>query len=91
MLVFHRRYSTSPACFPLSPPGFQVNSAGILVSGPLESISMEEYDKQMNINCRSVVCLSQLAVPHLVKTKGNIVNVSSITGMRSVRTESQIL
>ena len=64
---------------------FQVNSAGNLVGGPLESVSMDQYDKQMELNCRSVVCLSQLAVPHLVKTKGNIVNVSSVTGTRSVR------
>ncbi|XP_043199518.1 glucose 1-dehydrogenase-like isoform X2 [Amphibalanus amphitrite] len=60
-----------------------VNSAGVLVGGPLESLSLEQYDKQMEINCRSVVCLSQLAIPHLMKTKGNIVNVSSVTGTRS--------
>ena len=63
-----------------------MNSAGILVGGALEAITMEQYDKQMEINCRSVVYLSQLAVPHLLKTKGNIVNVSSVTGTRSVRT-----
>ena len=62
-----------------------MNSAGVLVSGPLESVALDQYDKQMDINCRSVVWLSQLAVPHLVKTKGNIVNVSSVTGTRSVR------
>ena len=28
--------------------------------------------------------ITMLAVPHLVKTKGNIVNVSSVTGVRSV-------
>lgn len=27
--------------------------------------------------------LTALAVPHLIKTKGNIVNVSSVTGLRS--------
>ena len=30
--------------------------------------------------------ITMLAVPHLVKTKGNIVNVSSVTGIRSVST-----
>lgn len=60
-----------------------VNSAGILVGGPLESVTMAQYDQQMEINCRAVVCLSQLAVPHLLKTKGNIVNVSSVTGTRA--------
>lgn len=34
---------------------------------------------------RSVYHLTQLCVPHLIKTKGSIVNVSSINGQRSVR------
>jgi NAD(P)-dependent dehydrogenase (short-subunit alcohol dehydrogenase family) len=36
-----------------------------------------------NINVRSVYQLTTLAVPYLIKTKGNIVNVSSVNGMRS--------
>lgn len=58
--------------------------AGILTSGPLETISMDEYDRLMNINCRSIILLMKLCVPHLVETKGNIVNVSSVTGIRAV-------
>uniref|UniRef100_A0A1I8A3L2 3-oxoacyl-[acyl-carrier-protein] reductase FabG n=1 Tax=Steinernema glaseri TaxID=37863 RepID=A0A1I8A3L2_9BILA len=34
----------------------------------------------MNVNVRSIVQLTQMAIPHLVKTKGTIVNVSSVTG-----------
>jgi NAD(P)-dependent dehydrogenase (short-subunit alcohol dehydrogenase family) len=37
----------------------------------------------MNINVRSVFQLMKLAVPHLEKSQGNIVNVSSVTGLRS--------
>lgn len=37
----------------------------------------------MNTNVRAVYQLTKLAVPELIKTKGNIVNVSSISGMRS--------
>lgn len=33
---------------------------------------------------RSVFHLTQLCVPHLIKTKGSIVNVSSVNGQRSV-------
>lgn len=33
---------------------------------------------------RAIYHLTMLAVPHLVKTKGNIVNVSSINGIRCV-------
>ena len=37
----------------------------------------------MNINCRSVLLLMKLATPHLIESKGNIVNVSSVTGLRA--------
>jgi len=37
----------------------------------------------MNVNLRAVFYLMQLASPHLIKSKGNIVNISSVTGLRS--------
>src|ERR1044071_470645 len=37
----------------------------------------------MNVNLRAVFQLMQLCVPHLIQTEGNIVNVSSVTGLRS--------
>jgi NAD(P)-dependent dehydrogenase (short-subunit alcohol dehydrogenase family) len=60
-----------------------INAAGILKSGHIEATSMELWDEMMNINTRSVFHLMKLAVPHLEKTRGNIVNVSSVTGLRS--------
>ncbi|XP_059614983.1 uncharacterized oxidoreductase TM_0325-like [Phlebotomus argentipes] len=60
-----------------------VNNAGILESGSIEETSLEQYDRIMNTNVRSLYHLTMLAVPHLVKTKGNIVNVSSVAGTRS--------
>lgn len=58
--------------------------AGILVSGGIEKISMEDYDKQMHINTRQVFLMMKLALPHILERKGNIVNISSVTGLRSV-------
>lgn len=60
-----------------------VNNAGILESGSVENTSLEQYDRLMNTNVRAIYHLSMLAVPHLVKTKGNIVNVSSVNGIRA--------
>jgi NAD(P)-dependent dehydrogenase (short-subunit alcohol dehydrogenase family) len=60
-----------------------VNSAGILIAGSIETLSLEDYDKQMNINTRSVFVTMKAAVPHLKKSKGNIVNVSSVNGLRA--------
>lgn len=60
-----------------------VNSAGILERGSIETTNVEQYDRVMDINMRSVYQLTILAVPHLIATKGNIINVSSVTGIRS--------
>jgi len=60
-----------------------VNAAGIIGSGSIETTTLEFYDNMMDVNLRSVFHLIQLAVPHLVKTGGNIVNVSSVTGLRA--------
>lgn len=60
-----------------------VNNAGIIETGTIETTSMEQYDRVMNTNIRSMYCLTMLAVPHLIKTQGNVVNVSSVNGIRS--------
>jgi len=60
-----------------------VNSAGILVSGATESLELEEFDRCWNINTRAAFVLTQAVLPHLLKTKGNVVHVSSVTGLRA--------
>lgn len=60
-----------------------VNAAGIIASGTVETTSLEDFDYMMDLNLRSVFHLMQLTLPHLLKTKGNIVNVSSVTGLRA--------
>uniref|UniRef100_A0A8D9F926 3-oxoacyl-[acyl-carrier-protein] reductase FabG n=2 Tax=Cacopsylla melanoneura TaxID=428564 RepID=A0A8D9F926_9HEMI len=60
-----------------------VNNAGIIEVGTIENTSLEQYDKLMNTNVRAVYHLTMLAVPHLIQTKGNIVNISSVNGLRS--------
>lgn len=59
-----------------------VNNAGLGEAGNILTTTMEQYDKVMNTNVRSVFHLTQLATPHLIKTKGNIVNISSVAGPR---------
>ncbi|XP_019553888.3 3-oxoacyl-[acyl-carrier-protein] reductase FabG [Aedes albopictus] len=60
-----------------------VNNAGIIETGTIETTSLEQFDRVMNTNVRSIYHLTMLAVPHLIKTQGNIVNVSSVNGIRS--------
>jgi len=61
----------------------QVNAAGIIGTGSVEKTSLEEFDYMMDINLRAVFHMMQLAIPHLVRTAGNIVNVGSVTGVRA--------
>lgn len=60
-----------------------VNAAGILQGGSIESTTLAAWDRTLDLNLRSVFCMMQLAVPHLVETRGCIVNVSSVNGLRS--------
>jgi NAD(P)-dependent dehydrogenase (short-subunit alcohol dehydrogenase family) len=60
-----------------------VNAAGHLTAGTIENTSITAWDAMMNVNLRAVFQLMQLATPHLIKTQGNIVNLSSVTGLRS--------
>lgn len=60
-----------------------VNAAGILKSGDIEKTSLGLWDDTMNINLRSVFHIMKLAIPHLEESRGNIVNVSSVTGLRA--------
>ena len=60
-----------------------VNAAGIIKGGNIENTTLDDWDKMMNVNLRSMFYLTQKCVPHLEATKGNIVNVSSVTGTRA--------
>lgn len=56
-----------------------VNNAGISVDGSILSGNLlEAYDAVMQTNVRSVIQLSTAAAPHLIESKGNIINISSI-------------
>lgn len=59
-----------------------VNNAGIGQDGTILTTTLEKFDNVMNTNVRSLFHLTQLATPHLIKAKGNIVNVSSVTAVR---------
>ena len=61
-----------------------VNNAGIIEFGSIETASLEQYDRVMAVNVRAAFQLTTLCVPHLIATRGNIVNVSSVVGTRSL-------
>ena len=60
-----------------------VNAAGFLTTGTIENTSVDAWDEMMNVNVRAVFRLMQRALPSLIERRGNVVNVSSVTGLRS--------
>ncbi len=60
-----------------------VNAAGTIANGTLENTSLADWRTMFEINLDAVFALMQLALPHLEKSRGNIVNVSSVTGIRA--------
>jgi NAD(P)-dependent dehydrogenase (short-subunit alcohol dehydrogenase family) len=60
-----------------------VNAAGIIANGTIENTTLEQWDTLLDINLRSVFRLTQLALPSIIERKGNIINVSSVTGIRA--------
>lgn len=60
-----------------------VNAAGHLSSGTIETTSAAAWEGMLNINLRSVFLLMQQTLPFLIERQGNIVNVSSVTGLRA--------
>ena len=60
-----------------------VNAAGHLSSGTIENTALEAWDDMMDVNVRAVFQLMQKALPSLIERRGNIVNVSSVTGLRA--------
>ncbi len=60
-----------------------VQAAGIIANGTIENTTDSQWNEMMDINLTSVFRLMQLALPSIIDCKGNIVNVSSVTGTRA--------
>jgi NAD(P)-dependent dehydrogenase (short-subunit alcohol dehydrogenase family) len=60
-----------------------VNAAGHISSGTIENTSAKAWDAMLNINLRAVFILMQKTLPTIIDRRGNIVNVSSVTGLRA--------
>ena len=61
-----------------------VNSAGVGIAGRVEDAQLKHIDRQIAINLRGLVLVSQAAIPHLRRSTGWIVNLASIAGTQPV-------
>lgn len=60
-----------------------VNNAGVALFAPVGKTSFEEWREVMAVNLDGVFLCTQAAVPELAKTRGAIVNIASISGLRA--------
>jgi len=58
-----------------------INNAGYHISKNVEETSEEEWDFIIKTNLKSVFLCSKYAIPHLRKTQGHIINMSSMVGL----------
>jgi NAD(P)-dependent dehydrogenase (short-subunit alcohol dehydrogenase family) len=61
-----------------------VNNAALYNPAQFSESTLDIYDKLFDVNVRSVIALTQLATPHLINSKGNVVNISSDVGTKAV-------
>ncbi|MAI62054.1 MAG: 3-oxoacyl-ACP reductase [Micavibrio sp. TMED27] len=58
-----------------------VNNAAIAIFSAIEDLSLEDWNKQLSINTTGPFLMIKNAISHLEKSKGSIVNVSSVSGL----------
>ena len=61
-----------------------VNNAGVVVAGPAESVAAETWEHQYRTNLFGPIALTAAMIPFLRRSRGRIVNVSSIGGRCAV-------
>jgi meso-butanediol dehydrogenase / (S,S)-butanediol dehydrogenase / diacetyl reductase len=58
-----------------------VNNAGLGILGRVTELSARDWRKMFSVDVDGIFFASRAAIPHLIRTKGSIVNVSSISGL----------
>jgi NAD(P)-dependent dehydrogenase (short-subunit alcohol dehydrogenase family) len=61
-----------------------VNNAGIVVSGPMETVTSDEWRKQLEINVIGQLAVTKAVLPRLRKSRGRVVFISSVNGQLSM-------
>ena len=65
------------------PIGALINNAGVADFGPIEDTSFARWRTVMETNLDGVFLMTQAFTPMLKDTKGAIVNIASISGLRA--------
>ncbi|OCC25127.1 short-chain dehydrogenase [Croceicoccus estronivorus] len=60
------------------------NISGMMKWGPSLDFSVEDFEQVMKVNTTSIFVLCQAALPHLIESKGNIVNTASAAALQGI-------
>lgn len=73
-----------------SPNGLDclINNAGYGLAGPLEALSEEQIRQQFEVNFFAPLLLTRDLLPNLYKTKGKVINISSVLGFTGMPMQS---
>lgn len=77
------RVAADPAGRPLRA---LVNNAGISVNAPVEALPLEEWRRVFDVNLFGHVAVTQALLPFLHRSRGRIVNISSVGGKVAMAT-----
>ncbi|MED4286857.1 SDR family NAD(P)-dependent oxidoreductase [Priestia megaterium] len=58
-----------------------INNAGMMLEAGIEELSLEDWQRNLNVNLTAPFLLIRAALPYLRKTRGSIVNTGSVEGM----------
>jgi len=58
-----------------------INAAGIWTEGPSDAAEEAEWDRVLDVNLKGTFFMCRYAIPHLEKTGGGIINISSDAGV----------
>ena len=60
-----------------------VNAAGVLIRGSADELSDDDWRDTLAVNLDVPFYLSRAALPHLIKSAGSVVNISSVWGLEA--------
>lgn len=58
-----------------------VNNAGIIVNGPVESLSLDDFSRQLDVNVTAQIGVTQAVLPKIRQARGRAVFMSSVSGL----------
>jgi NAD(P)-dependent dehydrogenase (short-subunit alcohol dehydrogenase family) len=61
-----------------------VNNAGVTIVGAVHDLTEEEWDRELDVNLKSVFLMTKAAWPHLVGSGGSIVNTASVAALWAI-------